>query len=159
MAGLLEIEGILEDDRFNDEIHPNRTTKGYVGIHIGLRAAEGEGEMTDEDESTDPGIIVAAERAILKFLNREANEAAPEDPGTSTVNQGSEHPVSANPVKQTKTGEELAAMIHQDFEPDRGLPGARRQGDRLRSQPMELFADIWRRCRPRPQQGRATGLL
>jgi hypothetical protein len=24
--------------------------------------------MTDEDESTNPGIIVAAERAILKFL-------------------------------------------------------------------------------------------
>ena len=24
--------------------------------------------MIDEDESTDPGIIVAAERAILKFL-------------------------------------------------------------------------------------------
>ena len=64
MAELLEIEGILEDDRFNDEIHPNRTSKGYAGIRIGLRAAEGEGEMTDEDESDDPGIIVAAERAI-----------------------------------------------------------------------------------------------
>ena len=39
--------------------------------------------MSDEDESTDPGIIVAAERAILKFLrDREANEAAPEDRGT-----------------------------------------------------------------------------
>ena len=25
--------------------------------------------MIDEDESTDPGIIVAAERAILKFLS------------------------------------------------------------------------------------------
>ena len=44
--------------------------------------------MIDEDESTDPGIIVAAERAILKFLrHREAKEAAPEDHGTSTVNQ------------------------------------------------------------------------
>src|SRR5712671_312822 len=32
-----------------------------------MRKIEGEGEMTDEDESTDPGIIVA-ERAILKFL-------------------------------------------------------------------------------------------
>ena len=44
--------------------------------------------MTDEDESTNPGIVVAAERAILKFLrDREANEAVPEDRGTSTVNQ------------------------------------------------------------------------
>jgi len=59
MAELLEIEGMLEDDRLNDEIHPDRTTKGYAGIRIGLRAAEGEGEMTDEDESTDPGIIAA----------------------------------------------------------------------------------------------------
>jgi hypothetical protein len=43
--------------------------------------------MNDEDESTDPGIITA-ERANLKFLRgREANEAAPEDRGTSTVNQ------------------------------------------------------------------------
>jgi hypothetical protein len=29
--------------------------------------------MTDEDESTDPGIIVAAERAILKFLGDRAS--------------------------------------------------------------------------------------
>jgi hypothetical protein len=66
--------------------------------------------MTNEDESTDPGIIVAAERVILKFLrHREAKEAAPEDHGTSTVNQVAEHPVSANPVKQTKTTEGLAA--------------------------------------------------
>ena len=67
--------------------------------------------MTDEDESTDPGIIVAAERAILKFLrDREANEAAPEDRGTSTVNQFAQHPAPANPVKKTKTIEELAAL-------------------------------------------------
>jgi hypothetical protein len=77
--------------------------------------------MTDEDESTDPGII-AAERAILKFLRgREANEAIPsmkgaqENRGTSTVNQLAQHPAPANPVKQTKTIEELAAMIHQDL--------------------------------------------
>ena len=71
--------------------------------------------MTDEDESTDSGIIVA-ERAILKFLRgREANEAAPEDRGTSTVNQFAQHPAPVNPVKQTKTTEELAAMIHQDL--------------------------------------------
>ena len=95
--------------------------------------------------------ITSRERAFLEFFGRrEANDAASqeEDRGTSTVNQVAEHPVSANPVKQTKTGEELAAMI-----------GARRQGDRIRSQPMELSADIWRRCRPRPQQGRATELL
>ena len=71
--------------------------------------------MTDEDESTDSGIIVA-ERAILKFLRgREANEAAPEDRGTSIVNQFAQHPAPVNPVKQTKTAEELAAMIHQDL--------------------------------------------
>src|SRR5438132_264021 len=79
--------------------------------------------MTDEDESTNPGIIVAAERAILKFLrDREANEAVPEDRGTSTVNQLAEHPVPANPVKQTKTVEELAAMIHQDLSQIEGCP-------------------------------------
>ena len=72
--------------------------------------------MTDEDESTNPGIIVAAERAILKFLrDREANEAAPEDRGMSTVNQLAQHPASASLVKQKKTIEELAAMIHQDL--------------------------------------------
>ncbi len=72
--------------------------------------------MTDEDESTDPGIIVAAERAILKFLrDREANDAPREDRGTSTVNQLAQHPAPASPVKQTKTTEELAAMIHQDL--------------------------------------------
>jgi hypothetical protein len=71
--------------------------------------------MTDEDESTDPS-IVAAERAIHKFLRgREANDAAREDRGTSTVNQLARHPAPANPVKQTKTIEELAAMIHQDL--------------------------------------------
>jgi hypothetical protein len=79
--------------------------------------------MTDEDESTDPGIIVAAERAILKFLrDREANEAAPEDRGTSTVNQFAQHPAPANPVKQKKTAEELAAMIHQDLSQIEGCP-------------------------------------
>ena len=43
--------------------------------------------MTDEDESTDSGII-AAERAILKFLRgREANAAAREDRGMSAVSK------------------------------------------------------------------------
>ena len=79
--------------------------------------------MTDEDESTDSGIIVAAERAILKFLrDREANEAAQEDRGTSTVNQLAQHPAPANPVKKTKTIEELAAMIHQDLSNIEGCP-------------------------------------
>ena len=71
--------------------------------------------MTDEDESTDSGII-AAERAILTFLRgREANDAAQEDRGTSTANQLAQHLAPASPVKQTKTTEELAAMIHQDL--------------------------------------------
>ena len=81
--------------------------------------------MTDEEESesTDPGIIVV-ERALLKFFGRrEANDAASqEDRGTSTVNQVAEHPVSANPVKKTKTIEELAAMIHQDLSSIEGCP-------------------------------------
>jgi hypothetical protein len=78
--------------------------------------------MSDEDESTDPGIIVA-ERAILKFLRgREANEAAPEGRGTSTVNQLARHPASADPVKQKKIAEELAAMIHQDLSQIEGCP-------------------------------------
>src|SRR5882672_7457553 len=82
--------------------------------------------MTDEDESTDPGIIVAAERAILKFLrDREANEAAPEDRGTSTLNQFAQHPAPANPGKQKKTAEELAAMIHQDLSQ---IEGCAKQG-------------------------------
>src|SRR5258707_8794828 len=47
--------------------------------------------------------------------DRDANEAAPEDRGTSTVNQLAQHPASASLVKQKKTIEELAAMIHQDL--------------------------------------------
>ena len=89
--------------------------------------------MTDEDESTDSGMI-GAERAILKFLRgREANEAIAshegtrEDRGTSNVNQLAQHHLApASPVKQTKTIEELAAMIHQDLSqledcPERGV--------------------------------------
>jgi len=68
--------------------------------------------------------ITSRERALLEFFGRrEANDAASqEDRGTSTVNQVAEHPVSANPVKQTKTGEELAAMIHQDLSQIEGCP-------------------------------------
>ncbi len=52
----------------------------------------------------------------LSFLETaRRTRPAPEDRGTSTVNQVAEHPVPANPVKQTKTVEELAAMIHQDL--------------------------------------------
>ena len=81
--------------------------------------------MTDENESTSSGIIVETERVILKFLSdREAKAAAPEDHGTSTVNQVAAHPVRANPVKQTKTVEELAAMIHQDLSQIEGCPEA-----------------------------------
>ena len=82
--------------------------------------------MTDEDETTSSGFIVAAERTILKFLrDREAKAAAaPEDHGTSIVNQVAEPPVRANPVKQTKTVEELAAMIHQDLSQIAGCPEA-----------------------------------
>src|SRR5260370_23062228 len=78
--------------------------------------------MTDQDESTDPGII-AVEREILKLLRgREANDAAREDRGTSAVNHFPQHPAPANPVKQTKTLEELAAMIHQDLSNIEGCP-------------------------------------
>ena len=69
-------------------------------------------------------IIAATERVILKFLSdREAKAAAPEDHGTSIVNQVAEL-VRANPVKQTKTVEELAAMIHQDLSQIEGCPQA-----------------------------------
>ena len=81
--------------------------------------------MTDEDESTSSGIIVAAERAMLRFLrDREANAAAPENSGTSVVNQVTENQIRKNPVKQTKTVEELAAMIHQDLSQIEGCPEA-----------------------------------
>ena len=79
--------------------------------------------MSEEDESTPSGFIVAAERAILKFLSdREANAATQEDPGTSTVNQMADDSVRAIFVKQTKTVEELAAMIHQDLSKIEGCP-------------------------------------
>jgi hypothetical protein len=78
--------------------------------------------MINEDESTDPG-MTAAEREILKFLgDREVNEAALEDRGTPTVHQFAQHPAPANPAKQTKTAEELAAMIHQDLSQIEGYP-------------------------------------
>ena len=80
--------------------------------------------MSGEDESTSSGLILATERVILKFLrDREAKAAAPEDHGTSIVNQVAEL-VRANPVKQTKTVEELAAMIHQDLSQIEGCPEA-----------------------------------
>jgi len=64
--------------------------------------------MSDEDESTDPGIIIA-ERAILKFLRgREANEAARKDRGTSTVNQFAQHLAPAKSIKPKEDRRELA---------------------------------------------------
>jgi len=112
--------------------------------------------MTDEDESTDPSII-AAERAIFKFLGgREANDATREDRGASTVNQLAQHPAPANPVKQTKTVEELAAMIHQDL---RQLEDCPKQGVKVTVyglKPLEFYADLWRRRRPRSQQNRSA---
>jgi hypothetical protein len=76
--------------------------------------------MTGEDESTDPG-MAAAEREIIKFLSRDANEAtfdydgARENRGKPAINQSMEHAAPAIPVKQKKTAEELAAMIHHDL--------------------------------------------
>jgi hypothetical protein len=81
---------------------------------------QGEGGMTGEDESTDPG-MAAAEREIIKFLSRDANEAtfdydgARENRGKPAINQSMEHAAPAIPVKQKKTAEELAAMIHHDL--------------------------------------------
>ena len=78
--------------------------------------------MTDEDESTNPG-MTAAERKIFKVLGeREANAAARKDRGTSAVNQFPQHPAPVNRVKQKKTPEELAAMIHQDLSQIEGCP-------------------------------------
>src|SRR6476646_1175445 len=113
-----------------------------------------------EDESADPGT-----RAIIALLSgrkaneaideeeqedREANEAFDEDEredrGTSTISQFPQHPAPANPVKQKKGSNDPPGL-----EPTRGLAGARRQGDRLRSQPMEFDADDWRRGRSRPK--------
>ena len=70
--------------------------------------------MTDEDESTDPGLTAAEAIAF--------HEGGGEERGTSTVNQLAQHPAPAIPVKQTKTAEELAAMIHQDLSQIEGCP-------------------------------------
>jgi hypothetical protein len=78
--------------------------------------------MSDEDESTPTGFIVAAERAILKFLSDRKADTASRNPGTSTVNQMADDSVRAIFVKQTKTVEELAAMIHQDLSKIEGCP-------------------------------------
>lgn len=83
--------------------------------------------MTDEDENTDPG-LAAAEREIAKFLSRDANEAtfnydgARKDRGKPAINQPMEPAAPAIPVKQKKTPEELAAMIHYDLSQIEGCP-------------------------------------
>jgi len=92
--------------------------------------------MSDEDERAGPGI-----RTIVALLSgrkpneaidegqrkdREANEAIdedePEDRETSAISQFLQHPAPANPIKQKKTAEELAEMIHQDLSRLEGWP-------------------------------------
>src|SRR5258707_11079465 len=92
--------------------------------------------MSDEDERADPGI-----RAIIALLSgrkaneaidegerkdREANEAFDEDERedreTPAISPFPQHPAPANPVKQKKTAEELAEMIHQDLSQLEGWP-------------------------------------
>ena len=85
--------------------------------------------MTVEDENSDPG-ITAAEHEFAKFLRgREANESnfdyegAQEDRGTSADNQlALDDPAVAIPIRQRKTHDELAAMIHQDLTQIEGCP-------------------------------------
>src|SRR6267154_2547989 len=116
--------------------------------------------MTDEDESTNPGIVVAAERAILKFLKRPRGERGRPGRPRNVYRQPTSG--ASGTRKSCQTNEDRRRIGGNDpprLEPNRGLSEAGRQGDHLRSQPMELSADIWRRCRPCPQSGRATGLL
>jgi hypothetical protein len=54
-------------------------------------------------------------------------------------------------IKQTKTAEELAAMVHEDLKSGR-LPQAWNDGHRLR-RALEINFAVWRRGRPRSQQG------
>ena len=51
-----------------------------------------------------------------------SQDAAQQDRGASAVNQLARHPAPAIPVKQKKTTEELAAMIHQDLSQIEGCP-------------------------------------
>ena len=87
--------------------------------------------MSDEEESIDP--LTPAQRGILHLLadrlaGREANQAfafdegAQEDPETSAVDPLAQQPAPAIPVKQTKTADELAAMIYHDLSRIEGCP-------------------------------------
>jgi hypothetical protein len=83
--------------------------------------------MANEDESIDP--VTAAERQILQLLaSRELNQAfafnegAQEDRGTPAANPLAQGPPPRIPVKETKTAEELAAMIRQDLSQFEGCP-------------------------------------
>jgi hypothetical protein len=77
--------------------------------------------MTDADENIDP--TTAAEREILQLLaGREANDGAQEDAMSDGNHLTLQHPAPAIPVKQMKTEEELAAMIHQDLSQLEGCP-------------------------------------
>jgi hypothetical protein len=79
-----------------------------------------------EDE-TNP--ITAAEREILQLLaGREAKQAfafkegAQEDREAAAGNHLAQDPAPATPVKQTKTMDELATMIHEDLSQVEGCP-------------------------------------
>jgi hypothetical protein len=77
--------------------------------------------MTDADENIDP--TTAAEREILQLLaGRETNDGAQEDATSDGNHLTLQHPAPAIPVKQMKTEEELAAMIHQDLSQLEGCP-------------------------------------
>jgi hypothetical protein len=107
---------------------PNQFAKDGSKEAGSVGGLQGKGKMSDEDESVDPG-VTAAEREIIKFLGaRDLNEAnfnyegAREDRGTSAVSQLGQHPVPGIPVKQKKTHDELAAMVHQDLTQIEGCP-------------------------------------
>jgi hypothetical protein len=90
--------------------------------------------MTGEDESTDPG-MATAEREIVKFLSRDANEAtfdcgaARENRGKPAINQSMEHAATAIPVKK-KDRRRIGGNDPPRPQPDRRLPEAGCQGDR-----------------------------
>ena len=60
-------------------------------------------------------------------------------------------PAMEPPTKEKKTAEELAVMIREDLGKMDGCPKRGVTVTVYRSQPMECDADVWRRCRPRPE--------
>jgi hypothetical protein len=84
--------------------------------------------MANEDGLTE-SVIAAAEREFLKFLGISPehrgmtfSEGAAEDSRTSTITPSAQHPAPAIPVKDKKTAEELAAMLHQELSQIEGCP-------------------------------------